>query len=193
MIVAVSGCDGSGKTTFVKSVVNVTDDKHIKVKTIGEFDYLFLNPIANYMKRKESVRISFLEGEKKIRPLTIVWAHLVYVDCLLRALFLKFSRANVIFDRYFIDHGIGFYNLTGSKYFIKLFRLSPKANLSVYCYTDLNSIYKRRKFQGRKKSFYKNQIESYENYGEYDLKIDTNDRDIVNNAAGEVVQIYEKK
>lgn len=192
MIIALSGCDGSGKSTIIEEILKEIDSQELKITVINEFDYLLLKPIASMLKRHSEVHTSFLEGKPRIRPLTFIWAHLVYLDTFIRALLYKLRHKNVIFDRYFIDYGIGFYNLTGRSYFIRLFNTGIRADLSIYCYADATTLHKRRLQQKRKKSFYVKQLDTYHKYGSFDEKIDTATLKESKQKIKKIVRIYEK-
>lgn len=192
MIIAISGCDGAGKSTIIENILKEIKNQGTHITIVNEFDYLLLKPIAAVLKRHPEVHSSFLEGEPRIRPLTTIWAHLVYLDTFIRVMIYKIIRKNVIFDRYFVDYGIGFYNLTGRTYFIKLFKTGIKADLSIYCFADATTLYKRRLLQKREKSFYVKQLDTYHRYGSFDEEVDTSNLSEIKQKIKKVVRLYEK-
>lgn len=106
-LIAFSGLDGSGKSTYAQKVVE--EFKSGKVVHIIEFR-LINRILKSFRSQKESQKSyemkTFVTGSKrtlKKRSFAIINEILLLIDAIRFNLFVRFSKEMIICDRYFVD------------------------------------------------------------------------------------------
>lgn len=168
MIIAFSGNDGTGKTTYVNYLYKMLTRLNVDCEVVNEFDYFFISPLIKIIRRGKGNPAEYLVGQKK-SALYKLWPLLVYIDSLIRYLFLKVWKGDktIIFDRYACDHLLSFEYLgVSSRLTRKLFLSFPKPNIHFLITADPKTSQKRRSKEKEselyvKTGFYDRQHERY--------------------------------
>jgi len=155
VIIALSGCDGSGKTTLALTLYETLKACGIKTEYRKEFKYFLLKYILKALDKNKIFRErkKFLRKEKSISKIDHLkykfWPFFVWLDSNLEILYLKLiKRSNIIIlDRCIIDHLAGFEYL---KYISKntrnlLIKYSIKPNPIIILDNLPEIMYKRKK------------------------------------------------
>ncbi len=142
IIIALSGVDGSGKTTIAKIIMDYLKKKYktkkIKIKYIITFDHFLLKYILRFKiskkKRVEFLQCSFHEQRLLNKVLFFLWPYCVFIDTLIFVLYAKYISEDIyIFDRYIHDFFVAFYR---KGYVGNLFRILvkffPKPDIHIY-------------------------------------------------------------
>jgi thymidylate kinase len=158
MIIAISGTDGSGKTTIAKSLTSLLAQKGYKTIYHEEFRYTFLGSVLKwiYGDRLDDARDSYL-GRRGRRGLVYkLWPYFLYVDCWVSYVKYGFLHRDkiVIFDRYFYDFIIAFDGLGDLNALIyRLYLALPKPYIGVLLSVPPEVSYERRKDEYPPKPF----------------------------------------
>jgi thymidylate kinase len=157
-IIALSGIDGSGKSTagiFIKEYI--TNEKLKSPRYIITFNHFILKQILKLpiikkiTERKRSDVFDKNKNNKKKklsilnRILLFFWRYLVYFDILIYVLYTKwFSKHIYIYDRYIHDFYVSFClmgcKLPVYKWMVKIF---PKPHIHFYFYAETEDLFFR--------------------------------------------------
>ena len=156
-LVALTGIDGSGKTTIIEEIRKelVNRGERCKVVYMGfgrNFHIPLLGRVARFYSRRK------YSGEKKkvrdnYRTRSSSWLAIQYLEMLTRYLVSKRRGGYTLFDRYFFD-GVFLADEKNSKILKKII---PKADKMFFLYASPEVI------QERKEEASKEQIEKYHN------------------------------
>jgi len=123
MIIAFSGIDGTGKSTYVDLMYKRCSDSGVRCRKVELGDYLilkyFLAPLRKNKFSKKTSENTFLNGRKNKSSLKKMWVVVAIFDTLLFYTYIKlFSILGyiVICDRYFTDRiaGLHYYGYSNS-------------------------------------------------------------------------------
>jgi len=170
VLIALSGCDGSGKTTIATSLDNILRRYGVKAKYRREFEYFLLKYLLKLLGSKVEIeRKKFLKKDGNASPADHLkyklWPFLVWLDSNLEIAYLKlFNRSLIIFDRSIVDHLAGFEYL---KYINRntrnlLLKYSLKPGLIIVLDAPPEVMYERKKeTHDYRLDFYREQRERY--------------------------------
>jgi len=170
VIIALSGCDGSGKTTIALNLVNFLKKCNTRVGYRREFEYFLLKYLLRLLgNRVEIERRKFLRKESRISQIDRLkyrlWPFLVWLDSNIEIAYLKlFNKGLIVLDRCIVDHLAGFEHL---KYIDKdtrdtLLKWSLKPDLIIVLDAPPEVMYKRKKkTHDYQLDFYKEQRKRY--------------------------------
>jgi len=173
MIMALSGCDGSGKTTIATSLINVPKKCGVKVRYRREFKYFLLKYLLKLLgDRIEAERKKFMKMEGRLSSIDYLkyklWPFLVWLDSNLEIVYLKLlsklSRNLIVLDRCIVDHLAGFEYLGYIDKDIRnlLLRFSLKPDLIIVLDAPPEVMYNRKKkTHNYQLDFYKEQRKRY--------------------------------
>jgi len=171
VVVALSGCDGSGKTTLALKLEETLKMCGIKVQYRREFEYFILKHLLKLLGKKlDRERKKFLRRESSLTRFDCLkyklWPFLVWIDSNIEMLYLKLLKKDylMLLDRSIVDHLTGFEYL---KYIDKdmrnlLLRYSIKPNLIIVLDAPPEVMYERkRETHDYRLDFYREQRERY--------------------------------
>ena len=149
MIIALSGNDGSGKTTIAKKLVEIFRDLGFKVIYKHEYEYAILRILFKLIgqNRIEKSRKEMIV-EKKKNWKYYLWPLLVWFDISLQYIYFKiFKRKSVIIlDRYLYDHYMSFKYLEYLTRFTEwLYLHSPRPDIAIVLWVESEVAYERKK------------------------------------------------
>jgi len=185
ILIALSGVDGSGKTTLGKIIMSYLEKKYKgRVRYVITFNHFLLKYILKSQiskrKREEFLKHNFHHQKLLNRILFFLWPYCVFVDNLLFVLYAKYlSRDIYIFDRYIHDFFVSFYHkgYVGDifKLLIKLF---PKPNIHIYTICSAETAKKRTEHTHNLPIIYFKECQRIYNkiISPYIIKINTEDK-----------------
>lgn len=182
-IIALSGIDGSGKTTISKTVVKVLSQE-VRVSYHHELDFIFLTLIFEIMKRfsrSESARLHkyVTSNYRSNYTLVAIYYFLIWLDSLIVHIFFKLRRGFVVFDRCTYDYVTAIRYLGYPKSLIeKLFTYFPRPDICILLNPDPKVAWLRKKgIENHPLSYFEIQIKRYVALAHslnYDAIIDSN-------------------
>lgn len=151
MIIAFSGCSGSGKTTIINKIINKKSLINNEIIIKEEDSFLFLKVIKQILGKK--TLSNYVEDKKYRRTNNKLWTFLyalmVYFEFLLEYICYEKVMPNkiIVRDRYIIDYLVTINkNLDlDNKFVTNLYKIFPKPSLSFYIDIDKNTILERNK------------------------------------------------
>lgn len=180
MIIALSGVDGSGKTTLSKEIVERLKQKGLKAMRFYLGDYFLLSGFVRLLHfsqtlfRRESgrqIRGNPFLGTRRKPTLLKFWLLVTMIDNFLNYIRLRYYSCLgylVVCDRYFYDKLIGFeYHGYSSQSLSWLYlKLTPSPNLTFILDLDEKISQKREASGPHALSFYKEIRERYRKLGD---------------------------
>ena len=172
MLIALSGCDGSGKTTIAINLVNFLKDCGVRVGYRREFEYFLLKYVLKSLGDRANIeRRKFLRKEDESSTVDYLkyklWPLLVWLDSNIETAYLKLSnRGIVVLDRCIVDHLAGFEHLKYIDENVRdlLLKWSLKPDLITVLDAPPEIMYERkRRTHDYQLGFYKKQRKRYLN------------------------------
>lgn len=152
LIIALSGVDGSGKTTTAKLLMERMEDRGFNVAYHHELDFILLKPVfklstALVKSRAENFRKHVVQHvEQHNIAYTILYYLLVWLDNLICHLFYKLNESITIFDRCIYDFVTAFKYLGfENKFMEKLFFYFPRPDIIILLDAPPKITYLRKK------------------------------------------------
>ena len=172
MIIALSGNDGSGKTTICKALLGDLQELGLNVIYRHEYDYLFLGWVFKLVGKKivDKQRMQFLKtsktmNEQRRNPVTRLWPYAVWLDNFLTQYYYRLFKKKIVIllDRHPYDMYLSFEYLGRSNPLLKkLFLLIPRADVQFILFVDANTAFSRkRETHSYPLSFYGIQLNRY--------------------------------
>lgn len=163
MRIAFIGCDGSGKTTLAKKIIERLGKKGFNCEYRHQYNYFLSNTLGNKIRKRE--KITRNTDRKKFYYK--LWIFVVYPNLLFQWLWTKIMKKNKFFisDRYVYDSMVG-WELQGRLTFLSRFILEnfPKPDRIFLIDAKPKTLYKRRGDEYPDMDFCKKKRNSYINF-----------------------------
>jgi thymidylate kinase len=167
VIIAFMGNDGSGKTSLAGAVAERLEKAGLSIEYRRGGDHLLLARLQKLFP-KETVKNSqhrFIQKDSYKSHFFRFWPYLVYLDCLVLCLSLRFlkKRKIVLMDRYFYHFIIGYeYHGYSNRLLRRLFFSLPRPDLAIVLDAPPELAYERKKTDDATPDYYQAQRQRYQ-------------------------------